>query len=182
MPTRRRTRRGFGLLEVILVFAIVIGAAAVVFTVFQSTQPSADSNRATSDLAVLSANIRSSYLVGSNFTGLNNTVAIGNKWVPSTMLSSGGTSIVGTWGLPVTIQPVPVTPPRQFQIVYQGVPAVACTKFVLGAGAYFEDVNIGTSTSSAGTAVRTNNQPMVASEVATACGAGDPLVVTFTSQ
>jgi hypothetical protein len=40
-PFQRRTRRGFGLLEVILVFAIVIGAAAIVFTVFSSANDAA---------------------------------------------------------------------------------------------------------------------------------------------
>jgi hypothetical protein len=40
-PIQRRSRRGFGLLEVILVFAIVIGAAAIVFTVFSSANDAA---------------------------------------------------------------------------------------------------------------------------------------------
>jgi hypothetical protein len=40
-PFQRRSRLGFGLLEVILVFAIVIGAAAIVFTVFSSANDKA---------------------------------------------------------------------------------------------------------------------------------------------
>lgn len=47
MRPRRFRIKGFGLLEVILVFAIVIGAAAIVFNVFSSSQSSsAASNEA----------------------------------------------------------------------------------------------------------------------------------------
>jgi type II secretory pathway pseudopilin PulG len=180
MPTRRRASRGFGLLEVILVFAIVIGAAAVVFSVVQSTQPSSDANKATSDLTTLAANIRSTYLVGSDYSSMSDTLLLQGRLVPKVMISQDGTNILGTWGYPILVQPS-VSTNHKFQMVYSGVPAAACTKFVLGAGLYFEDVNVGTSTTSVGTPVRANNQPMAAAMVAAACGAGDPLVVTFTS-
>lgn len=176
----RRSSRGFGLLEVILVFAIVIGAAAIVFTVFQSAQPSSDSNKATSDMTVLAANIRSTYLVGSDFTGLNNALVLKGGLVPKPMISADGSSIVGAWGPPVTVQPDPTN--RKFQIVYQGVPASACMKFVLGAGPYFEDASVGLNATSAGTPVRTNSQPIDPAVAAAACGQGDPLVVIFTSK
>lgn len=42
LPLTRRARKGFGLLEVILVFALVIGAGAVVFSVYQSAQARAE--------------------------------------------------------------------------------------------------------------------------------------------
>jgi len=62
LPSRasmRHSRRGFGLLEVILVFAIVIGAAAVVFTVFQSAQRAASVDHDRQMVETIATNIMS---------------------------------------------------------------------------------------------------------------------------
>lgn len=56
-PLTKTRRRGFGLLEVILVFAIVIGAAAIVFTVFQSAQHRSDVEHDRTLVRTLGANI-----------------------------------------------------------------------------------------------------------------------------
>lgn len=56
-PLSKTHRRGFGLLEVILVFAIVIGAAAIVFTVFQSAQHRADVEHDRTLVRTLGANL-----------------------------------------------------------------------------------------------------------------------------
>lgn len=56
-PVAKVWRRGFGLLEIILVFAIVIGAAAVVFTVFSSAQHRADTEHDRELVRTLGANL-----------------------------------------------------------------------------------------------------------------------------
>jgi len=53
----RRARRGFGLLEVILVFAIVIGAAAVTFSIYASAKRSADVDHDRQMAQTVAANI-----------------------------------------------------------------------------------------------------------------------------
>jgi type II secretory pathway pseudopilin PulG len=56
----KRRYKAFGLLEVILVFAIVIGAAAVVFTVFNGANGSANAARVVDETNLIAANVRSS--------------------------------------------------------------------------------------------------------------------------
>jgi type II secretory pathway pseudopilin PulG len=58
-PRPHRRLHGFGLLEVILVFAIVIGAAAVVFSVFQSANAQRQADAGVAQFELLGANIQS---------------------------------------------------------------------------------------------------------------------------
>lgn len=59
-PVTKARRRGFGLLEVILVFAIIIGAAAAVFTVYGYAQASSDAQAITEETNLVAANLRAS--------------------------------------------------------------------------------------------------------------------------
>lgn len=56
-----RHRRGFGLLEVILVFALLIGAGVAVFDVFRSAQASAEATDTNERLNTLAANARATF-------------------------------------------------------------------------------------------------------------------------
>lgn len=62
-----RKRRGFGLLEVILVFAIVIGAAAVIFYVNQSATTAAEVDHDRTMMNVVESNALAMY--GANWNG-----------------------------------------------------------------------------------------------------------------
>ena len=55
-----RRRQGFGLLEVILVFALIIGVAALTFSVFTGANGSAQANRVVQETNLIAANIRTS--------------------------------------------------------------------------------------------------------------------------
>lgn len=178
----RQQWAGFGLLEVILVFALVIGAAAITFTAFQSARPSADSDRATSDLTVLAANIKGVYAAGGNYSGIDTTGLIRNGLVPNVMIDADKTGLVGTWEGSVVVTPEAASLGRRFVIAYQGIPADACTKFILGAAPYFEDVSLSTSASDPGTPVRVSNGSISGNTVANACGGTGPFVAFFTSK
>lgn len=56
-PITRTRRQGFGLLETILVFAVVIGAAAVAFTMYESAQRQADIDHDRTLIETLGANL-----------------------------------------------------------------------------------------------------------------------------
>ena len=59
-PLHRRKSRAFGLLEVILVFAIVIGAAAIVFTVFGFAHGASEASELADETNLVAANLRAS--------------------------------------------------------------------------------------------------------------------------
>ena len=141
---KARASKGFGLLEVILVFAIVIGAAAVVFTVFQSAKPSADASNEASNLTTIATNLKSTYGINHNYpTSLGNPDAIKAKAIPSSMIAADGSTVSSQWGA-VTVAGKGPT----FTITYAGVPSDACAKFVSGVAGFFPD-GIGTGTAGA---------------------------------
>lgn len=176
----RSLRRGFGLLEVILVFALVIGASAVVFAVFQSAQPSDEAHRANSSLTVLAANIRGVYAVGGDYSSISAPLLIKNSLVPKDLIAASGTSIIGFWQKPITVQAYPDS--HHFTIFYEGVPQDACSKFVLGTANYFSDVSMGPDLADINTVIRADNGVIDVNSVVTACGSSPTVALAFTSR
>lgn len=171
---RKTNTKGFGLLEVILVFAIVIGAAAVVFTVFQSAKPSADASNEGSNISTLATNVKSTYGINGDYAGLDLSGAIAAKAVPASMVTAPDAAS-NSWGGDVDVA-VNGTNSRLFDITYNAVPADVCTKLVAGVAGFFPK-----GISVAGTDVMTNGK-LNAGEPATTCGADDTdKILVFTS-
>lgn len=173
-----RARAGFGLLEVILVFVLVIAAAAVTFVMFESARPSADVNTATANLSSLTSNIKGAYGIGHSYQGLSATGLIQNKLVPTAMVN--GTSLQNFWSGGVLVNDSGASDRYQhFIITYEGVPANACLKFALGAAPYFSDVSVATSTSGPFTVVRQANGTISTSGAVSGCSGNGPFVIEF---
>ena len=151
---RNRKSKGFGLLEVILVFALVIGAAAVVFTVFQSAKPSADASNEGSNISTIATNLKSTYGISNSYVGLTSTSAISAQVIPASMVSGTGSSVAinSGWGT-VTVAAdaggssaaVCANAGRCFDITYNSVPQAACLKLVQGIAGFFDDVTVDTA-------------------------------------
>lgn len=167
---KKRASKGFGLLEVILVFAIVIGAAAVVFTVFQSAKPSADASNEASNLTTIATNLKSTYGINHDYTGLTNATAISAKVIPSSL--TDGTNVNSQWG---SVTVAPGTPTSTFTITYAAVPTDTCAKFVSGVAGFFQDVKVG------GATVFTSGKPDQ-SLIISKCAASAPVDVIFTGR
>lgn len=138
---KRHTSKGFGLLEVILVFAIVIGAAAVVFTVFQSAKPSSDAANEVSNATTIATNLSSTFGINHNYSGLGATddgPAIAGKIIPASMVVDA-THARSQWGNLLVIADVD---PTTYELFYDAVPADACAKFVSGAAGAFNTVYV----------------------------------------
>lgn len=156
LPLNFNARKGFGLLEVILVFAIVIGAAAVVFSVFQSAKPSADAANEAQLTSTIAANLRSTFGINHDYTGLTTTTAIDAKVIPASMVQPDGT-LRNEWG---QVQLAAwYANPRQFDINMNYIPLSACAKFIAGLAPSFDDVLVaGSGPSDTGGSVFTNGK------------------------
>ena len=120
-------RRGFGLLEVIVVFALVIGAAAVVFTTFTSSNGSAEAANQAESMGAVIGNIQSLY-PHHDFSNLNAAVAANPKaFFPASMIDASGTPH-NAWG-PILVFPYYLNA-HQFDINFNKVPAESCAKFI----------------------------------------------------
>ena len=163
---RSKAQGGFGLLEMILVFILVIGAAAVVFTMFGSAKPSAEASNESQELSTLAANLQGTFGLGRDYSNLTDASAINAKAVPENMVS--GTSVINGWGGALTLGPG--ANKTQFSIEYVGIPAAACVKFVTAAAGFFD--NVGNTANAADGTYRQNGGPVNTSKIVTDCSAG----------
>lgn len=178
----RPRANGFGLLEVILVFALVIAAGALVLSMFGSAQPSSEASRATTNLTVLAGDVKSLYAVGHDYSTISTQNLIDSRLVPADMVNAAGTGLQGEWAdQPVSLRPETAAPSLRFVIVYEGVPPEACLKFIQGAAPYFEKVDVGTSPTGPGTTVYTTGTPLAQNTLVGVCNSSTPLVAFFTS-
>ncbi len=148
----RTTKKGFSLLEVILVLAVIAGAAVAVFMAYESAKPSSDAANEDANLTTLTTNLKATLGISGNYTGLANATGVQLKVFPSDMVS--GATVAGAWGT-VAISAEAGTDPgvsspctvanRCFMVTYSNVPQAACAKFVTGVASYFNAVNIGTT-------------------------------------
>lgn len=158
LPHYRR-RRGFGLLEVILVFAIVIGAAAVVFAVFQSANASSNASTVNEQINTVIANLRTSpWGMSHNYGSMPTNALVTAHLAPPAMIQNG--EAVTPYG-PILVAPW-YDNPMQFDINLNHIPDLGgeCSKVVAGFGAMgFDDILVaGSGPSDTGGSVYTNGK------------------------
>lgn len=144
----QRPQSGFGLLEVILVTALVLVAGAIVFAVFESARPSSQASTEVTKLSTLATNLKGAYGINHDYSGLSVESVIDNHQLLPDMINTT-TTAKSQWGA-VELTPAAINGNinRGFQIVYRDVPTNACLKFVLGAAPLFPSgIAVGTGTS-----------------------------------
>lgn len=127
LPFRRSRSRAFGLLEVILVFALILGAGAITFSVFASAKGSADADQLAQQMNLIAANLRTVY-VNHDYAGLNTDTAVKSGAVPPAMIQDGvPTTAYG----PITISAF-FSNSRQVDINFNYVPSdgAECSKLL----------------------------------------------------
>lgn len=120
---RFRAARGFGLLEVILVFVLVIGASAIVFSIYQSASQRSRISEAIDQMATIVGNLRASPLVQGNvdLTGL--TAAQTASLIPANLQTN-------PWGGTYTLSFVATTS-KSFKVKVGNVDPNDCAPFIL---------------------------------------------------
>ncbi|MBN8924588.1 MAG: hypothetical protein BGP10_13315 [Rhodanobacter sp. 68-29] len=158
LPTYRR-RKGFGLLEVILVFALVIAAAAGTFAVFQSANASSNAATVTEQVNTVIANLRTSpWGMAHDYTTMPLDALVTAHLAPPSMIQGG--QAVTPYG-PIVVAPW-YNDPRQFDINFNHIPDLGgeCSKVIAGFGAMgLDDIWVaGSGPSDTGGSVYTNGK------------------------
>lgn len=149
---RNKNKKGFSLLELLLVLGIIAALVVGAFIVYPKVQASQRSEAESKNLATIQAGVKSLYTSASSFSGLTNTVAVGAKVFPDNMLIGTGTSasVVNTFKGNVTLASAATGPSStagsSFTITYNNVPAAECTKIVSATAANFYTVTVGSTT------------------------------------
>ena len=158
-PFRARSV-GFGLLEVILVFALLLGGAAVVFSGFTSANASSKATGTVDQVNVIVANLRaSSFGLNHDFTNLDTATAVHAGVVPPSMIQADGAPATA-YG-PILIAQSLISP-RQFDINLNFIPddGAECAKVLAAFGQVgFDDILVaGSGPSDSGGSVYTNGK------------------------
>lgn len=142
-------RKGFSILELLLVMGIVSALIVAAFIIFPKVDASVKSNRELKNLATIKANIDALYTGKSDYTGLNTISLAQSNVFPDDMISKSNPTISGSngkliylpmnaWGGNVTVTMYNTV--NYYQITYYNVPVDACIKMTQAAVQMFPTV------------------------------------------
>ncbi len=146
LNSKRKSKKGFSLLELLLVLGIIAALVVAAFIVYPKVQASQRAQAAT-----IQAGVKALYTSASSFTGLTNTVAVQAKIFPDNMLSGSGTAArpINSFKGNVTLTATSTGPSSaagsSFTITYNNVPAAECVKIATAAAGNFYITMVGTT-------------------------------------
>ena len=150
---KRNNKKGFTLVEILLVVGFIALAGIGIYTVYTKVQNSNAALTEGKNLDTLRAGVKNLYGGTQNYTGLTNAVVNDARATPDSMrkvnpYSAGDDSINNSFGGTVTIKPKKLgsgATDNGFYVSYANVPGSVCAKLVTGAGTGWDQVNVGSS-------------------------------------
>ena len=137
LNNKRKSKKGFSLLELLLVLGIIAALVVAAFIVYPKVQASQRAQAESNNIATIQAGVKALYTSASSFTGLTNTVAVQAKIFPDNMLSGSGTA-----AKPINAFKGNVT--LAATATYDNVPAAECVKIATAAAGNFYITTVGT--------------------------------------
>ena len=135
-----KKRRGFSLLELLLVLGVIAALIVSAFIIFPKVKASANARTEVSNLNAINSGIRALYNGQTDYTGLNNSVAIQANIIPDNMIKDG--DIVTSFGGRVLIKSLTVSDGAIYYIRYDDVPPDVCINMLTGLKGGFDQIYI----------------------------------------
>ncbi|HAH2526726.1 TPA: prepilin-type N-terminal cleavage/methylation domain-containing protein [Escherichia coli] len=145
----KKSKKGFSLLELLLVLGIIAALVVAAFIVYPKVQASQRAQAESNNIAAIQAGVKALYTSASSFTGLTNSVAVQAKIFPDNMLSGSGSSAkpINAFKGNVVVASANSGPSAaqgsSFTITYSNVPAAECTKIITAVAGNFYAVGAG---------------------------------------
>ena len=140
-----KNKKGFSLLELLLVLGIIAALVVAAFIVYPKVQASQRAQAESNNIATIQAGVKALYTSASSFTGLTNTVAVQAKIFPDNMLN--GSTPINAFKGNVVVESADTGPSAaagsSFTITYSNVPAAECTKIITAAAGNFYTAGVG---------------------------------------
>ncbi|TCL43328.1 prepilin-type N-terminal cleavage/methylation domain-containing protein [Raoultella planticola] len=178
-----KSKKGFSLLELLLVLGIIAALVVAAFIVYPKVQASQRAQAESNNIATIQAGVKALYTSASSFTGLTNTVAVQAKIFPDNMLSGSGSSAtpINAFKGNVVVASADTGPSAatgsSFTITYSNVPAAECTKIITAAAGNFYTAGVGTAGN-----VKAAGEVLDVAKTATQCqNGGNSNTLIFTS-
>ncbi|EDM1757893.1 type IV pilin [Salmonella enterica subsp. diarizonae] len=143
LNSKRKSKKGFSLLELLLVLGIIAALVVAAFIVYPKVQAAQRAQAESNNIATIQAGVKALYTSASSFTGLTNTVAVQAKIFPENMLSGTGNTVkpINSFKGDVILAAAATGPSAaagsSFTITYANVPAAECTKITTATAGNF---------------------------------------------
>ena len=145
----KKSKKGFSLLELLLVLGIIAALVVAAFIVYPKVQASQRAQAESNNIATIQAGVKALFTSASSFTGLTNSVAVQAKIFPDNMLSGSGSAAkpINAFKGNVTLAADKTGPSgadgSSFTIIYSNVPAAECTKIITAVAGNFYAAGVG---------------------------------------
>ncbi|EEZ6550363.1 type IV pilus major subunit protein BfpA [Escherichia coli] len=181
LNNKRKSKKGFSLLELLLVLGIIAALVVAAFIVYPKVQASQRAQAESNNIATIQAGVKALYTSASSFTGLTNTVAVQAKIFPDNMLSGTGNAAkpINAFKGNVTLAAAATGPSSatgsSFTITYDNVPAAECVKITTAAAGNFYTAKVGSKI------VKASDGTLDVAATAAACNNATSNTLVFTS-
>lgn len=184
---KRNSKKGFTLVEILLVVGFIALAGIGIYTVYTKVQMSNAALSEGKNLDTLRAGAKNLFGGTQNYANITGAVLNNARVTPDSMRNTnpytvGDNAINNSFGGSVTVAPVTLgtggTANNGFRITYPRVPGAVCAKLVTGAGSGWDQITVGT------TIVKTfgtGNLNVVQLATACAADAGSGIDIVFDS-
>lgn len=179
----KKSKKGFSLLELLLVLGIIAALVVAAFIVYPKVQASQRAEAESSNIAAIQAGVKSLYAASPSYTGLTTQVGVQANVFPDNMLSGSGSDAtpINVFKGEVTLAAAATGPSKtagsSFTITYNSVPANECAKIVSSIGPNFDSVTVG----SGGTVVKESGKALDISATVKTCAGPIANKIVFTS-
>lgn len=141
-------KKGFTLIEILLVVGFIALASVGIYTIYSKVQVGSQANTESRNLDTIRAGVKTLYASKNNFATVTNTVVNAARITPDNMKTSVAStdgSITNAFGGEVTVLPVSLGSGTNngFEITYNAVPGPVCAKLLTGGGGQFDRVTVG---------------------------------------
>lgn len=128
----KRNKKGFSLLELLLVLGIIAALIISAFIVYPKVQAAQRSESTLKNIATIQSGVRSLYSGTANYEGINNSVLINANVFPENLLKDGGSGVevVNEFGGNIEIKSTFASgiANAAFSIKYYNVPSDECIR------------------------------------------------------
>lgn len=145
----RSKKKGFSLLELLLVMGIIAGAVVLALIIYPKITGANSVKTEVGNIGLIKSGVQSLYASSSNPPGSANMngLLIKANLIPDNMIKDA-THLANTWGGDVYVGTTTIAGKTGFSIQYNKVPAAECVKLVTGASTGFDQVMVAAGFSS----------------------------------